>query len=268
MDKHFHGQRVIITGASAGIGAELARQLASQGARVALAARRKEQLEQVAARCRHLGGSSLVVPTDVTDAAQCRALVEEVVAAWGGLDMLINNAGRSMHALFQEISDLDIFHRLMRVNYFGAVYCTHAALPHLLATRGRIVAVSSLAGKAGIPTRTGYSASKHALHGFLDALRTELTGTGVSVTLVCPGYVASGTRRYTVGAAREDSEATRKARAGAMSVQRCAGIILRASARRKREAVMTLPGKVGRLVRPFFPGLIDRIVRRKVGLGS
>ncbi len=264
---HFQGQRVIITGASAGIGAELARQLSSRGARVALASRRKEHLEQVAAGCRELGGTPLVVPTDITDAAQCSALVDEVVAAWGGLDMLINNAGRSMHALFQDISDLDIFQRLMRVNYFGAVYCTHAALPHLLAAQGRIVAVSSLAGKAGIPTRTGYSAGKHALHGFLDALRTELHGTGVSVTIVCPSYVASGTRRYTVGAAREDSDAARKARAGAMSVQRCAGIILRAAARRRREVVMTLPGKLGRFVRPFFPGLIDRIARRKVGLG-
>lgn len=262
----FYHQRIIVTGASSGIGAQLCRQLAAQGARLSLAARRTDLLDQVAADCRRLGGTAMVVPTNVTEAAQCRSLVDRTVAAFGGLDMLICNAGISLHALFEDLPDLALLERMMAVNYLGAVYCTQAALPHLLASAGRLVAVSILAGKAGIPTLTGYSASKHALHGFFDALRVELVGSGVSVTVVCPSSVASGVRRYVVRAGVVQREPARPPRPGAMSVERCAELILRAASRRQREVLLTTLGKVGRFIRPFFPGLIDRIARRKVGL--
>ncbi|MCH8837435.1 MAG: SDR family oxidoreductase, partial [Candidatus Marinimicrobia bacterium] len=182
---------------------------------------------------------------------------------YGEIDMLINNAGISMHALFTELDDLDIFDQIMRVNYLGAVACTHYALPHLLSARGRIVVVSSLTGKAGVPTRTGYAASKHALHGFFDSLRVELAGSGVSVTIACPSFVDTGIRRYQagVGASRRNIRSKR------MPVERCARIILRAAERRRREVVMTALGKVGRFVRPFLPGLIDWVARKKVGRG-
>ncbi|MEE9466417.1 MAG: SDR family oxidoreductase, partial [Candidatus Neomarinimicrobiota bacterium] len=196
---NFKSKSVIITGASSGIGAELARQLAAQGARLALAARRTELLEQVADDCVQLGGEAVAIPTDVTVRENCAALVDRTVDVFGGIDMLVNNAGISMHVLFAEIDDLDIFERVMQVNYLGAVACTHYALPHLLAAQGRIVVVSSLTGKTGVPTRTGYSASKHALHGFFDGLRAELAGCGVSVTIACPGFVDTGIRRYHVG---------------------------------------------------------------------
>ncbi|UCD38972.1 MAG: SDR family oxidoreductase [Fidelibacterota bacterium] len=259
-------QRVIVTGASSGIGRELARQLAARGARVALGARREQELMEVAKECDELGGEALAILTDVSAQNQCKALIEQAVQAWGGIDMLINNAGISMHARFEDISDLGIYERIMRVNYLGAVACTHYALPYLKASRGRIVVISSLAGKTGVPTRTGYSASKHALHGFFDALRVELSGSGVSITIICPGYVATGIRRYIVGPDGRPENRSYQNETRFASVASCAGTILQSAERRKREVVMTATGKAGQFVKLFFPGLIDRIAQKKVRL--
>ncbi len=192
-------QTVIITGASDGIGAEMARQLAQQqGAQVALvlAARNETLLNQVADECRTQGSQVLVVRTDVSDEAQCRALIERSVAQFGRIDALINNAGVSAQALFSDVKaqDLGWYENLMRINLWGSVWCTHAALPHLKATRGQIVAVSSLAGLVGVPGRTAYSATKFAMTGFFEALRTELRASGVSVTTAYPGVVATQIR--------------------------------------------------------------------------
>lgn len=167
----FRDNVVVITGASDGIGREMALQLAGQGAWLALAARDAQKLEAVAAECRARGGRALAVPTDVGDQAQCRALVDRTLAEFGRVDTLVNNAGVSMWARFDQVTELAPFETMMRVNYLGSVYCTHAALPHLKRTRGRIVGVSSLTGRAGVPTRSGYAASKHAMAGFFDSLR-------------------------------------------------------------------------------------------------
>ncbi|MFB0515939.1 MAG: SDR family oxidoreductase [Candidatus Neomarinimicrobiota bacterium] len=262
----FNQQRVIITGASSGIGRELARQLALHGARLCLAARREDELERSADACQRLGAEALAVAIDITDQTQCKALVERTVQAWGGVDILINNVGMSMQAQFEDVTDLTIYERLMRVNYLGAVACTYYALPYLKASRGRIVVISSLAGKTGVPTRTGYSASKHALHGFFDALRAELAGTGVKVTIVCPGYVTTDIRRHIIGEDGQPQDRSGPDETRFMSVEKCARIILRATAKGKREVIMTLTGKVGRYLQPLFPGLIDRVAWKKVGL--
>ena len=161
-----HENVIIITGASSGIGRELALQLADQGAWLALAARNTERLEEVAAHCRQRAGRALVVATDVAEQAQCEALAARTVAEYGHVDTLINNAGISMQALFDEIQDLAPFEQIIRVNLFGSMYCTYHALPHLKKSAGRIVGVSSIAGKAGVPTRSVYAASKHAMAGF------------------------------------------------------------------------------------------------------
>jgi NAD(P)-dependent dehydrogenase (short-subunit alcohol dehydrogenase family) len=179
----FQQNVVIVTGASSGIGEALAYQLADQGARLSLAARSVEQLEAVAAECRQRGGRCLVVPTDVSEESQCRELVSQTFAEYGRIETLFNNAGISMWAIFARLQELDFLEQLMRVNYFGSVYCTYYALPYLKETKGRIVGVSSLAGKTGLPTRTGYAASKHAQVGFFDSLRIEVAPYGVSVTL-------------------------------------------------------------------------------------
>lgn len=255
----FRDKVVVVTGASAGIGKALALQLARQGAKVAIAARRAERLEQVAAECRALGVEVLVAPTDVSDEAQCKALVEKTVAAFGRLDMLINNAGLAASALFDEFPDLTLFRYTMDVNLYGAVSCTYYALPYLKQSRGRIVAISSLGGKAAIPYNTPYCASKYGMHGFYDALRMELYQPGVSVTVICPWWVVTefhaaqltkdGTPR---GVVRGQDMYTNKM----MSAERCAAITLQAAYKRRREVLMG-PGALAVWLKLLAPGFLD-----------
>ena len=174
----YREQVVIVTGASSGIGQALALQLAGQGAKVVLAARRAELLEQVADTCRLAGGEALAVPTDVADETQCKALIEKTVAKFDRLDMLINNAGLAVIARLEDYTDLSLFRHVMDVNFYGAVYCTYYALPHLIRSHGRLTAVSSLGGKAPLPYNSPYIASKFAMHGFYDSLRMELKRHG------------------------------------------------------------------------------------------
>lgn len=260
----FEGQRVLITGASSGIGAELARLFAGEKARVALAARRRERLEEVAKECRARGGEAHVVLADVSKEEDCKRMIAETVAALGGLDVLVVNAGISMWALFEEVTDLSIFRTIMETNYLSAVYTTYYALPHLKASKGRILAMSSLTGKTGVPTRTAYAASKHAMNGFFDSLRAELWNTGVSVTVVCPSFVATEIRTHALaGDGKPLTKNPLDEARESMDVETCARISLEAVRRRKREVVMTAAGKIGKYLKPFAPGLIDAVARRK-----
>lgn len=256
---------VVITGATEGIGRGLAEALAARGARLVLAARTAEKLEEARAACEAAGAEVLTVPMDVSDAGACASLIQRAVERFGSLDVLINNAGISMHGRFDEVTSLDMFQKLMAVNYLGAVYCTHAALPHLKRSRGLIASISSLQGKTGFPGSTGYAASKHAMQGFFDSLRMELEGTGVGVLVVSPGPVATAIHHRRLGTdgqrlAREDS----RPNSGGMSVETCVRLILRAMDRRDREVVMTGGGKLAVLLKPFFPGFVDRQVSRAV----
>ena len=253
---------IIITGASDGIGAEIARQLArGQGAGVALvlAARNVAMLEQVAAQCMEAGAQTLVVPTDVAKQAQCEALVQVCVARFGRIDALINNAGRSAHALFEEVTDLGWYEELMRINLWGSVWCTHAALPHLKQARGRIVAVSSLAGLVGVPGRTAYSATKFAMGGFFEALRVELKPAGVSVTTAYPGVVATQIRHRGYNAAGGQLGHSSLKEDKAMSVEECAALIVSGMQARQREVVMSAKGKLGRWLKLIAPGLVEKM---------
>jgi NAD(P)-dependent dehydrogenase (short-subunit alcohol dehydrogenase family) len=184
---------VLITGASSGIGRATALRLAGHGARVALAARRGDLLEQVAAAARQRGGDGLAVPTDVTDADQCRRAVAAAVDRFGRLDILVCSAGVSMRGWFED-SALEALERVMRVNFFGTLYATHFALPHVKRSRGSLVAISSLTGKRGTPTYALYGASKFAVQGLYDALRLEVRRHGVHVGVVSPGFVATPLR--------------------------------------------------------------------------
>lgn len=255
-------QVIVITGASDGIGAGLARQWAARhGAACALvlAARSRDKLEQVAAGCRRHGAAVLVQPCDIADQAQCRALVEAAVARFGRLDTLVNNAGMSAHAAFEEVKDLAWYETLMRINLWGAVWCTQAALPHLKASRGRLVAVSSLAGLVGVPGRTAYSATKFALTGFFEALRVELAPQGVSVTIAYPGVVATQIRYRGFDAQGRPAGRSGLDERGAMSVDTCARLILQGTQQRQREIVMTAKGKLGRWLKLLAPGVVDRL---------
>ncbi|HTS84940.1 MAG TPA: SDR family oxidoreductase [Usitatibacter sp.] len=258
---------IAITGASKGIGAELARQLAAKGARLVLAARNEAELEAVAAECRKLGANVVAIRADVTVERDCQALIAGAVLAFGRLDTLVNNAGATMWARFEDIHDMSILERIMQVNYMGAVYCTHHALPHLRQSKGRIVGISSLAGKVGVPTRTGYSAAKHAMTGFFDSLRIELDGSGVTVTMIYPGFVATGIRENATGPDGKPILVSPVKEGEVMGVEECVRQIVKAMEHRDREVVMTARGKMGQWLKLIAPSVVDRIAKRAVEKG-
>ena len=262
----FADRVVLLTGASSGIGAELARQLAAAGARLALVARDTTRLEQVAAECRALGADALVVTGDVSLEPSCAAVVATTVAHFGRLDVLINNAGLGASGRFDEITDLTVFDTLMRVNYLGSVWCTAHALPHLTRSGGQIVAISSLTGLTGVPKRTAYAATKHAMAGFFDSLRIELAGSGVDVTVIYPGFVFSEINRRALspdGTPFGDRGYVRRG-GETMETAECVRQILHVTARRDRELIMTWRGKIGRLLKAVSPRFVDWIAQRVI----
>lgn len=249
----------MITGASDGIGAELARQLAPDQPRLVLAARRADALASVAQACEAAGAETLTVVTDVGIERDCAHLVERTIARFGCIDVFVNNAGVSGHARFEDVTDFRWYEDMMRVNFFGALWCTRYALPHLKKSRGLLVGVSSLAGKLGVPGRTAYSPSKFAMAGFFEALRTELIDSGVDVTMVFPGVVATETRRRGYGANGKAAGRAGLDERGAMPVDVCARLMIAAMASRKRELVMTARGKIAQWLKLIAPGRVDRM---------
>jgi short-subunit dehydrogenase len=253
---------ILITGASEGIGAEMARQWAARGkssTALVLAARNVDKLEAVANECRRFGCRVLVQRCDVGVQADCATLVDATINAYGRLDILVNNAGMSAQALFSDVTDLGWYETLMRINHWGSVWCTHAALPHLKATRGRVVAISSLAGLVGVPGRTAYCGTKFAMTGFFEALRVELVPTGVSVTLAYPGVVATDIRYRGFNAKGEAAGKSGLDESGAMSVETCARLIVDGTEARSRDIVMTAKGRLGRWMKLLVPGVVDKL---------
>jgi short-subunit dehydrogenase len=222
------------------------------------------ELERVAEGVRKRGAKVIVVSADVALKEECKKIVDAAIQAFGRIDTLVNNAGMTMWAKFDDIKDISMLERIMQVNYMGAVYCTHFALPHLKAAKGRIIGIASLTGLVGVPTRTGYAASKHAMRGFFDSLRIELEDSGVSVTMVYPGFVATGIRENATGADGKPALIDPVDQAGVMSVQECTRLIVRAIETRKREEVMTMKGKFGQWLRLIAPKMIDGMAKRAV----
>ena len=252
----------LITGGSDGIGAEMARQLAARHGKdqaLVLAGRSTEKLDAVAAQCRAHGSDVLTVAMDVAVEAQCRDLIDQAVRRFGRLDTLVNNAGVSAQALFEEVSaqDLHWYEDLMKVNLWGSVWCTHAALPSLKAARGRIVAVSSLSGLLGVPGRSAYAATKFAMTGFFEALRAELKSAGVSVTIAYPGVVTTQLRHRGYNARGEAAGFSGLKEDDAMTVEECARLIVDGMERRQRDIVMTARGKIGRFLKLLAPAVVE-----------
>jgi short-subunit dehydrogenase len=256
---------VIITGASSGIGENLALRLADQGAWLALAARNAPQLEEVANQCRKRGGRAVAIPTDVAEQAQCQNLIERSMAEYGRIDTLVNNAGIGLASRFIRLPDLSLFEKVIQVNFFGSVYCTFHALPHLKETRGRLVAISSLRGKLPSSRADGYGASKHAMTEFFESLRMEIADSGVSVTIIHPGWVHTGISSRSLRRDGTLMGKIAKIEESAMPVETCTRIIVDAAGKRKREVVMTPQGRLGLWLLLIAPKMAEQYIRKNMG---
>ncbi|MEW6755287.1 MAG: SDR family oxidoreductase [Candidatus Latescibacterota bacterium] len=260
------GRTVIVTGASSGLGAALALELAAQGSDVVLFSPEEEKLQAVAARCGERGAGALAVVGDVTRPEDCSLLVERTVGRFGRLDCLVANAGISMWSRFDQVQDLGVFRRLMEVNYLGAVHCVHYALPHVKANRGLIVAITSIQARISVPLHSGYVASKHALQGFCETLRMELAGSGVGVLTVMPHWLRGTDLRRNALAADGGvvGSASRRHSRESVGVEEACQAILRAMRQRRRNLVIPWKLQALLVLGALHPGLADRIVMRAV----
>jgi short-subunit dehydrogenase len=261
---NFAGKSVLITGASEGIGRALALELAPLGARLALNARSAARLQATARDCAALGAEAVALPGDVSQRQDCQGLIAATLERFGRLDVLVNNAGITMWSRFDAVVDFSVFERLLAVNYLGPMWLTAAALPHLKQSRGLIVAIASIAGLTGVPERTGYAASKHAMVGFFESLRIELRGSGVAVSIVAPDFVVSQIHRRAVGPDGKPLGTTPMQESRIMSADQCARLTVRAMQRRQRLAILSARGRVGRWARLIAPGVVDRIAQRAI----
>ncbi|MBV9622339.1 MAG: SDR family oxidoreductase [Gammaproteobacteria bacterium] len=258
------GKTVLITGASEGIGRALALELAALRCQLVLGARDEARLESCAADCRAAGAAVTWRSADLAQPADCTRLVEHALERFGGLDVLVNNAGMTMWSRFESVSDPTLYQRLLSVNYLGAVHTTAAALPHLVRSRGLIVAVASLAGLTGVPERSGYAASKHALVGFFESLRIELRERGVDVLIVAPDFVVTQIHRRAAGPDGRPLGVTPMQESHLMSARACAQLMVRAMRRRQRLLITSRRGHLARWARLLVPALVDRLAARAI----
>jgi len=250
---------VIITGASSGIGKALSFEMGRRGAIVVIAARSEDKLSEIEAELRTSGSRVLAVKADVSLEADCKELINVTFKKFGRIDVLINNAGISMRALF-ELAELDVLRRLMDVNFWGTVYCTKFALPHLLQSKGSVVGVSSIAGFKGLPGRTGYTASKFAMQGFLETLRIENLKKGLHVLIACPAFTSSNIRKTALAADGSPQGESPRDEDHLMKADVVAFKIANAIQKRKKILVITLQGKLIVLLNKLFPFFMDRMV--------
>jgi short-subunit dehydrogenase len=251
---------VIITGASSGIGKALAAEFASRGANLVLAARQYVTLCEIAQNLqKRYNIQAVAVECDVTVQTDCEHLIKQTIATFGKIDVLINNAGISMRALFKD-ADVQVLKTLMDVNFWGMVYCAKYAMPELLKTQGTVVGVSSIAGYKGLPGRTGYSASKFAMNGFLDALRVENLKTGVHVLTACPGFTASNIRNTALDKKGQQQGESTLHEEKMMTAEEVAKIITDGVENSSRTLIMTGQGKLTVLLSKFIPGILDKLV--------
>jgi short-subunit dehydrogenase len=246
---------VVVTGGSSGIGKALVEDALGQGAKVAVCARNLEKLVLQFPKNENL----YCFKADVSNQAECEGFIASVLVHWGGIDILINNAGISMRALFEDL-DIKVIKELMDVNFWGTVYCTKAALPSIIRNKGVIVGISSIAGYRGLPARTGYSASKFAMQGFLESLRTELLRTGAHVMWVSPGFTASNIRNVALSGDGSSQAETPLDESKLMTAAECAHRVMEGIEKRKRSIVMTRQGKLAVWLNKLFPGLADKMV--------
>ena len=254
---------VIITGASSGIGKACAFEFAANGSKVVLAARNEDELLKVKNSIINLGGEASFKKTDVRSMDDCKDLINNAVERYGKIDMLVNNAGISMRASFEDL-DLQIIKEMMDTNFYGSVYCTKFALPHLLKQKGTVIGISSISGLTPLPGRTGYCASKHAIDGFFNTLRVENIGRGLNVLVVHPSFTCSNIRNSALDKNNQAQKETPRDEERMMSSQEVAQIIANAALKRKRDLILTPQGKLVVWLYKNFPGMTDRIIYREM----
>jgi NAD(P)-dependent dehydrogenase (short-subunit alcohol dehydrogenase family) len=255
---------VLVSGAAGGLGTALCQRFANAGARIAALDRDEQGLHALARGLRAQGAQVLALPADVTDPGHCLKAVQAACYGFGGIDVLVNNAGISHRSLLAD-TDPAVIRRVMEVNFFGALHLTHAALPGLLARRGAIVAVSSVAGFGPLTGRTGYCASKHALHGFFDSLRSEIEADGVDVMLVCPSFIRTGIGAAASGGDGAAVHTPRLTTGGESSPEQVARAIVDALVRRRRLLLPDATARKAWWLSRFAPGVYARIMRRRLG---
>ena len=255
----FQNKIIVITGGTDGIGKALVTQFLNRGATVATCPRTSEKLSDL--KNEFVGKPLFTMVADVSKEEDCKSFIEKIIEKYKGIDILINNAGISMRALFKD-TDLNTLKRVMDINFWGTVYCTKFALDSILKNKGSIVGMSSVAGYRGLPGRSGYSASKFAVNGWMEALRTELLESGVNVMWVCPGFTKSNIRNAALDKdAKPQGESPLKEEK-LMSAEECAQHIIRAIEKRKRTLVLTFTGKETVYMNKFFPSWTDKLTRK------
>lgn len=250
---------VVITGGTSGIGKALANQFGSRGSLIVVTGRNKEELDKTVSELRAKNISAVGFQADVSKEEDNRRMAAEAINAFGRIDILINNAGISMRALFEEV-DIEVIKKVMDINFYGVLYATKYCLPEIKRNKGSIVGISSIAGYRGLPGRTGYSASKFALNGFLEVLRTELLKTGVHVLTASPGFTSSNIRKRSLTRDGSSQGESPRNEGEMMSAEECAQHVYQAVVKRKRTIVLTTQGKLAVLLNKWFPGLADKMV--------
>ena len=259
MANAFENKVVAITGGSTGIGRALIEALISQGAKISTCGRSQDKLYNLQVQY-----ANQLIHTEVADVSKendCKRFIDSTIETFGGIDILINNAGISMKALVSE-TDLETIRKVMDVNFWGTVYCTKFALETISERKGTIVGISSIAGYRGLPGRSGYSASKHAVNGWLEALRTEIGDTGVNVMWVAPGFTSSNIRSVALDQFGQPKAESSLDENSMMSADECAKHIIKAIEKRKRTLVLTFTGKRAVFMNKFFPAWADKLARK------
>ncbi len=255
----FENKVVVVTGGTDGIGKALVAEFLERGAKVSTCARTAEKLQ--ALENEFFGKSLFSMVADVSKEEDCKNFIEATIQKFNGIDILINNAGISMRGMFQETT-LETLRRVMDINFWGTVYCTKFALNSILKNKGTIVGMSSVAGYRGLPGRSGYSASKFAVNGWLEALRTELLETGVNVMWVCPGFTKSNIRNAALNKDAKPQGESPLEEEKLMTAEECAQHIIKAISKRKRTLILTFTGKETVYMNKFFPSLTDKLTRK------
>ncbi len=261
--RSYADKTVVVTGAAGGLGQALSRRFAEAEAKIALLDRNQAAVEEFTRQLIDEGHTAIGLACDVTDAESCSAVITSVIEKFGGVDVLINNAGISHRSYFKD-TDVAVIRRVMEVNFFGSVYCTKAALPSLLARKGQVLAISSIAGFSPLLERTGYSASKHALHGFFDSLRAEVEDAGVDVMVVCPAFVTTGIEAAALSGDGGAVSAPRKVVGKEKSPREMADLIFTAAANRSRLALPTPLPKLSWWISRLAPSLFSAQMKHRV----